>query len=342
MLPRWSASPGWSGQPVDSTLALALAITKPVRTLRLESGFCESGGLVSIGGNLLVPVWLEQVAAVPGDPLTLLILDYSDSTSSQPFVLGVPRAVGATALPLPIEGTIKTFAAGSLTAVVTTAQGDQTAVVRSNYAPVVGDRVRLSWARGANGSMVCDAVAKIGAVPLPERVQPERPSPPPPEPETGSDVFTASDSGTWSTGTGEWNTEYGTDVYAGTGFGAPGDQHGAWFYQDALALLRGRTPTGVRLFLPARLMIGDYDTPASITINRHTSKTRPSGDVTIAASTTITVAAASDEQWIDLPTGWGPALIAGDGICISGTALAGFSGIKDNSGSGRIHMDWEA
>lgn len=337
---------------MNSVHALALAIAgKSTRKVRLESGFCEEGQRVSIGGNVLAPIWLEHVMAEPGDPLTLAIVDYTDSTSSPPYVLGVTRAYVAQdpVLPLPIEGTIKTWAAGALTAVVATTQGDKTAVVLSSYTPVVSDRVRLLWQTAPNGGIVCTALAKIGAVtppeppaPPPAKPKPDKPTPPPAKPLSGSDIFPASNSGTWSTGTGSWNSRYGTDVMTGSGYYSPGSQRGAWFYHDKLSKLDGKTITKVQLWLPARRRVGNYNAPATFQVHLHTAKKRPGGDVTRVDSITITLPANSSGRWVELPTTWGALLISGHGIGLAGGDYAGFDGVKDNSGSGRLRTYWEA
>ncbi|MFF5791139.1 hypothetical protein ACFY5D_03730 [Paeniglutamicibacter sp. NPDC012692] len=330
---------------MNSALILAQAFKKPVRTTRLETGFCEAGKKVSIGGNVLSAIWLEHVIAEDGDPLAMVIVDYTDSTSSAPFVLGVARDYEPV-VPLPIEGTIKTWAAGSLTAVVSTTAGDMTATTTSNYTPVVNDRVRLLWQTAPNGGVVGTVLAKIGAVapptPPPPKPKPPKPAPPPPKPVTGSDTFTASNSGTFSTGVGVWNDRYGTDVMTGSGWGSPGNQRGAWFYHDKLSKLDGKTPTKVQLWIPARRKVGNHNGSATFQVHRHTSKKRPGGDVNRVDSITITLPANSSGRWVDLPTSWGTPLINGHGIGLAGGDYAGFDGIKDNSGSGRIRIYWEA
>lgn len=336
---------------MNNAQAVAQEITKSAMKVRLETGFCEASNKVSIGGNVLSAIWLMHVVAEVGDPLTMLIIDFNDSTSSAPYVLGVTGQYEAPAavVPLPIEGTIKTWAAGSLTTVVTTTQGDKTAVVLSNYTPVVGDRVRLLWQTAPNGGIVCSVLAKIGSVTPPDppapptpKPKPEKPAPPPPKPVTGSDIFAASNSGTYSTGVSAWNGYYKTDVYTGSGYGSLGQQRGAWFYHDKMSKLDGKTITKVQVWIPGRLRVGGYNSSVTFDIHRHTSKKRPSGDVNRVATQSITLPANSDGRWVDLPTSWGTPLVNGDGISVSGGSYAGFNGIKDNANSGRVRLYWEA
>lgn len=331
---------------MNSQYALAQAIAgKSVRKVRLEAGFCEANGKVSIGGNILSAIWHEHVIAESGDPLTLLIVDFTDSTSSAPYVLGVTRP-HEVVVPLPIEGTIKTWAAGSLTAVVATSQGDMTVTTTSTYTPVVNDRVRLLWQTAPNGGVVGTVLAKIGAVTPPEppapKPKPEKPAPPPAKPVTGSDIFSASNSGTYSTGVGAWNDFYKTDVYTGSGYGSMGSQRGAWFYHDKMSKLDGKTITKVQVWIPARLRAGGYNRSATFQVHRHTSKRKPGGDVNRVDSITLTLPANSSGRWVDLPTSWGTPLVNGHGIAIAGGSYAGFNGIKDNANSGRVRLYWEA
>lgn len=335
---------------MNDALALAQVLGKSSMKVRVENGFCEDELKVSIGGNTLSAIWLKHIVAEPGDPLTMLIIDYNDSTSSAPIVVGVTGTLGPApvTVPSPIEGTVKTWAAGSLTATVTTSQGDKTAVVLSNYTPVVGDRVRLLWQTAPNGGMVCSLLAKIGSVtppeppaPQPVKPKPEKPAAPPPKPATGSAIFAASNSGTWSTGTSSWNSYYATDVMTGSGYGAPGSQHGAWFYHDKLSKLDGKKTTKVQVWLPVRKRVGNYNSETTFSLNLHTSKKRPSGNVNVAASMSITLPAGSRAQWIDLPKAWGDHLIRGHGLSISGGGYAGFAGVKNDIKSGRVRIYWE-
>lgn len=303
---------------------------------RLVPGYAGEGSTISIGGLVQPAIWLQHVEAVVGDPVQILVVDRPDAPSLA-VVIGVSGKF-SPGLSQPREGTVATAPMGSDTVTVTTAAGPVSATLLESYDPGVGDRVRLLWQAGE-----ATLLGKVGVTPtrepLPE--QEKRPTAaPPPGSRGGAETFTASDSATWSTRTGSWNSYFGKSLYQGS-YPATGNNRGAWFYHGKPGKLSGRSISRVRIWIPERHRAGAYNSAVAVHLYLHASRRRPGKDVRRGSGTTVSVPAGWKGGWKDLPTSWGSDLIDGNGIGISGGSYAGFEGITGSGKSGQLHFEWE-
>lgn len=135
---------------------------------------------------------------------------------------------------------------------------------------------------------------------------------PPPAPKptttTGSLVVTPVETRSYRTTYG-WRTD-NTSVYQGQ-YGGWGLHTGAVFYGTKPQSLKGSTVTDAKLRVK-RLAGGAYAAQAT-TMRLMTNKTRPSGTVTLQASTTSgpSLAVGASTTTFDVPTSWAQALVNG-------------------------------
>ena len=319
------------------------AIAAPTTQTRVVAGYATASDKVSIGGLEQPAVWADHVAATEGDPLLIVVVTHPDAPSQAVVVGKAGRYAAPT--PGPREGTVATAPVGSETITVNTTAGVITATFLASYTPAVSDRVRLMWQN--NDATV---LGKVGVTPTPPpppapEPKPKAVAPPPPKKATGYDHFPAADSGTYSTGTGSWNSYYGKNLYQGFQ-GSSGNNRGAWFYHGRPGKLAGKKITRVRIWIPPRIRAGNYNAEVEFNVKLHTSKRKPGGDVTRIASTTITIPAGFGGGWRDLPASWGDDLVNGGGIGIEGGTYAGLVGLpparNGRADSGQLRLDWEA
>lgn len=291
-------------------------------------GFADVYPNVKVRGLVQEALWFGQYAE-PGEPIVVGLR--GGKTTGELIVLG---RVGG---PLPIKATVTAAPGGSDTITVSAGSAEYVVTFLSTYTPTVGDSVRLLW-QGGEGTVL----AKVGLTPS-VVVAPPATAPPPGAATTGALPVVASDSATYSVGYG-WNSYYGQNLYQGdgSGWGAPADNRGSWFYGAGAAQLAGATVTGVQFRLPARKSGGASSSAATAHIYLHGSATRPGGDVTrIDGPFDVSVAPGFGGGYITLPTGWGGVLAAGGGISITGSPYMGFKGRSEDPASGQLQLAWQ-
>ena len=286
---------------------------------------------VSVGGARVSPRWLPS-AVTPdiGDPVLCARMDgrwyVVGSTSAQPLP------------PTPVRGTVTAVPSGSSRISVDVAgHGVLEVPFLGSYSPAVGDNVMLWWP-------VTDSVPTVlgrpGATPTPK---PPPPDPTPPPPETGRHRFSARDSGSYMDSA--WNSFFDRHLMQGS-FSGPSNR-GAWFYGSSpTSTLRSRRVTGARLRLGARRRVGNYNSSLTITLQRHTSRTRGSGfPSTTGGTRNITLPVNAGARWVDIPNSWAQAIVdSGGGIALVGSTYGGLVGVGSSSGldpsSGLLEISW--
>jgi hypothetical protein len=273
-------------------------------------------------GTRVAPLWPATVIT-DGDRVQVVLVD------------GVAHVLGpVTTTPRPISGTVAGSATAGLVPITTTA-----GTVQARYAgtaPSIGTLVGLIW-QGSTVMLLPGTLASPSTEVPPD---PEVPAAPPATPETGTLLVAASGSGTWRTGSWGWASS--ADVLQGGSPYVSQDSRGGWWYGDAARVLAGRTITAARLRLGARLRIGGYNAAAAIHLYRTSDSSRPGADFTrVAGPTDVTRASGAGAGWVDLPTGWGQALVdTSGGIAISGSPYAGIAGVGSDPESGQLSLDW--
>lgn len=296
--------------------------------VRLVPGYARGVDSVSIGGLTQPALWMQHVKVQDGSPVWVALIDRTDA----PSLAVVIGNGGLASSPVePLEGVVSAAATGSQRVSVDTAQGVVEAAFLESYIPQVSDRVRLLWQNGS--PLILGKSVSLPEPPAaPDVTDDSRPvQPPPTSGGSGSEVFTAADSGTWSTRTGSWNSYFGKSVYQGNQ-SATGRNTGAWFYHGKLAKLVGSRVRSVRIFLPSRTRAGNYNSSVSVVFRLHGSSRKPGGVLDLGRSESVTVPKGFRGGWIDLPASWGDELIGGAGVAIAGTDYAGFAGV---GGSGK-------
>lgn len=306
--------------------------------VRLVSGYAtDAADFVTVGGSPIPAFRMAHVETQEYDPVWVLISDKPDAQSIA-LVIGVNGTVLSQERN-PLTGTVSSAPIGSEVITVSTSAGNVDAAFPETYTPQVADKVRLLWQDG--NAWVLGKSSKVPAPPKPKPPK-DRPSvsPPPTGRSTGANLFTASDSATWSTGTRSWNSYYGQDVYQGS-YPGVGSNRGAWFYHGKPASLRGRRPTKVQVWVPPRASAGNHKATVAVTFYLHSSARRPRGDVNRGSSHTVNIPSGFRGGWRTLPTSWGSSLVSGNGLGIAGGAYAGFYGRKKTSKSGQLRIEWE-
>lgn len=308
------------------------------QTARLVPAYAAEDGQVSIGGLLQPALWLQHIYAEPGDPIKVLMVEYA-TTPAHIVVLGqVGQNDGGTSQPR--DGVVSVAPLGSDTVTVTTSAGDVEATTLASYTPVISDRVRLLW-QGREATIL----GKVGATPA-RPAPPKKPSTvprPPGKKAQGAEVFTASNSGTWTNSTKSWNSYFGKHVYQGSYGNATGNR-GAWFYHGKPGKLDGKTITRVQIWVPRRLKAGSWNAAVTLNFFLHSSKRKPSRDVDRGAGTTNKIPASWKGGWVELPATWGKHITGGSGVGLSGGSYAGFPGVSgkgSDARSGQIRMEWK-
>jgi hypothetical protein len=255
-------------------------------------------------------------------------------------VVGVNRDNGRGVITGPIiRGSVRALtgiagaASGGLVPVTTDA-----GVVDARYtgsAPTPGSSVRLDW-QATTPWIIPGAVVALG-VPASAGATPAAPRP---VVASGKLTAAAIDSATYSSA-GVWDSHYGTNVTQGSYGGRT--YTGAWFYGSQPKRLAGRTVTYVWLYLGPRVRQGDYNNPLTLNLYRHTSLTRPSGDVTRTGAVSSHVLPVNSRGgWVPLPTSMGQSLVDyGGGISAAGGSYGGVRGISHTRASGQLIIGWE-
>ncbi|MDQ0756065.1 hypothetical protein [Arthrobacter sp. B3I4] len=306
----------------------------PQRTVTTYQGVMVLvGGVlqVNVNGNVLPARWADPLVVVEGDPV---LVELSGSRAGQAAAFVRCRL---TDKPRPGQGTVKTVPASSPTITVTGSDGlVYTATFVASYSPVVGDPVILSW-----NAAVPSVVGKVTTTAAPTPVAPPV-APPPGAGMTGSTPYQAATADTYypAGGWGKW-AGGGGRVYQGS-YGA-GQVYGAWFYAGSTAQQAGKTITGIRFTLGARLPVGNNNQPVTVHVYAHTSANKPGDDVNrVAGPFDITVQPGQGLTEYALPLSFASALQGGGGIAIAGDPYAGFNGPSTQPESGLLILDWSA
>ena len=312
-------------------MSLADFLSQPTGGFDVVPGFAEAYPNIRVGGLVQPAVWLGDYA-LPGEPVIVGVIRKPDAPG-QCLMLG---RVGG---PLPLEGIVTAAPPGSDTITVTAGTTDYTVTFNANMTPVAGvTRVRLLW-QGGTGTAICE----VGVTPE-ANIDPPPTAAPPGAATNGSLSVIAADSGTYSGSVYGWNSYYGQSVFQGDGspWGAPPSNSGSWFYGSGAGQLVGATVTdGIKFRLPARKSGGASSAAATVHIHLHTSPTRPGGDVTrIAGPVDVAIPPGYGGGWLGLPVSWGPDLVAGGGISITGSPYMGFKGRSEDPESGQLILPW--
>lgn len=200
------------------------------------------------------------------------------------------------------------------------------------YTPVVGHVVRLDWSEATPwiiGQTTTDTPTGTGG--------PSVPPPPPGGPATGETTFAAIDSGRWSTAYG-WSSDYGGRLQQGS---SGGTNTGAWFYGPGpRAALAGRTITRAWVWV-LRSSIHGPGGAATVHLWRHTSDTRPAGNVSRVDGPVDVSRARGQGDWAEIPAAWGQAIVdGGGGIAIHGDPYLMLEGVPQHGQSGALRLAW--
>lgn len=236
---------------------------------------------------------------------------------------------------LPPKGTVTSAPPGSQIT-VSAAGVSYTLPFLGSYTPVVNDSVAIMWGASGEGGVVLGKCGTIAAPAAP--AAPSTPPPPPPMASSGTARISATDSCQYRGG--QWGAAGDRNVYQGNwGWG---DNTGAWFYgntpHDTLA---GRTITGLRVRV-SRRSGGVYGAQAAH-LYRHTSTSRPGGDVSRVDGPTDVSIGIGESAWVNLPAAWGQAIVdSGGGIGVAGSPYVVLNGIDADPESGLLELDWRA
>lgn len=226
---------------------------------------------------------------------------------------GVPFMLGPT-LPQPSEGTVVSASGG--TATVSTVIGNVSARYDSaQLSLATNDEVFMVW--GA-GPFIVGVTAAAEEPDAPEST---------PKPKTFTKTFTAVDSGSFQVTDPQfgWRTN---DVWSSS------KNIGAWFYGSKIkdTIPDSATILKAEIFLPAPIrLLGTRP------FGRHTAGDKPSGAVTITATSTLS----GTEGWQEIPTAIIDSLKTSDGGV--GFGLGGYNiwpGTKGHGNSGALRIKY--
>lgn len=290
---------------------------------------------VNLDGNIVEASWADGLHAFAGDVvLVTFIKGPRGRGQSEVLVLG-----RLAEKPRPAGGTVFTVPGGSVPTITVTGSDGYfyEAYYVMSYTPVVGDPVFMSWA-GGRACVMGKLKGVFTADPTTNQKIPQPVAAPEDDDTEGEFVYTAESSGTWSTTDSAWD-EYrfgGGHVYQSA------TQNGAWFYHGGPAQLDGYTIEGIEFTLGTRLAVGNHTEPVMVHFYLHTSESKPaSTDVTRTLGPyDVLIPGGTTQNTVELPVEWGPDLVAGAGISISGDALAGFTSSSQEPTSGLLKMEW--
>lgn len=297
----------------------------PLRTSAATVTTTDAGARVVVldDGTRLTPLWPSATVIYDGDRVQVILID------------GVAHVIGPVVpAPRPVSGTI---AGGASSGTVPVAVPGGTVQARyTGTAPAIGTLVALIW----NGTTPLLLPGVLAPIPTDPQPAPPAPAPPPSSAESGTLLVAAAGSGTWRTGSWGWASS--TDVVQGGSPYASQDSRGGMWYGDAPRVLAGRTITGFRIRLGARLRIGSYNSAATLHLYRTADSSRPGADFSRTAGPhDVTIGPNAPADWVALPPSFGQSIVdAGGGIGISGSPYAGFVGVGGDPAAGQLAFDW--
>lgn len=296
-----------------------MARREHIPEVRQVTGVVMADGRVNVSGAYLDLPYPAGYIPSAGDLVSVDIVNGRGRVTG-PIIRGQRPAVGTVVGP----------PAGGFVTLTTTA-----GTIRAWYAgtaPAPGDVVFIDWQ--STTPRVISTGAPSTPTEAPGAPAAPKPTPPaaPPKIQTGVLYVTALGSGGYTSSAG-WSTprpvqgSTGTLVYTG-----------AWFYGTKPRQLRGRTVTRFAFRLPSHTTLKAF----TVNLYRHTSNTRPSGNVSRVAGPS-SVASSTSARWITLPTSWGQAIVdSGGGIAIYGSPFGALKGITEDAASGQLRIDWRS
>jgi hypothetical protein len=287
--------------------------------------------MVNVDGNLLAPhSWSDPMVVDDGDPVDVEFFS-AGVGGSRIRVAGrstaQPRHRTATVTSVPASSPTISVRAGGITYPAEPVGGP--------YA--VGDLVHLDW--GAGNPRAIGKVTLTAAPPVPVVSAP--PAPPPPQPVKGKLSAAARSSRTYWPG-GGWGSYAGDGAKVHQGTWGQATVTGAWFYGTPFKVLAGRRITRIQFRTGHHLGVGASG-PKTFHFYVHTHPTQPGGDTNrVVGPFSITIPQGAAPRWIDLPTSFAAALIAGGGIAMAGEPYAAMQGRTSSSpDSGSLIFHWE-
>jgi hypothetical protein len=286
--------------------------------------------VVMVGGIAQSAVWAANQPPYDGASCWVV---YSTPAGGQStaYVAGLVNTIPAAGP----SGQVTIVPVGGTTCTVEVKGVAITATRLAHYTPAVGDEAALLWSADK-----VYAVGKVGTAAAGGGPGSAIPTPPPPAPPaTGTAKFSASDSGTWTSGY-NWNSYFGQNCYSGSGYVPPSS--GSWFYSGATAGLADKTNiTQVRFWLGARKAAGSYNSAATVHFYRHSHNNRGGTEPSRTHGPhDISIPAGWGGGFVTLPQSFGVALKGGGGISIAGDPYVGFTAGSAQPNSGYLEIDW--
>lgn len=283
--------------------------------------------VVSSGGITVSAIWNNNL--IPYDGAQCVLAMAKTGTTSVYYVLCITDAIPSLSGP----ATVTAFTGGSATCTVSQNGTTYTAHRLASYTPTVND-VCLILDMGGD----LYAVGSLTVYTPPPKAT-TKPPPPPPVRRTGTSLYTATDSGTWTSAYGGWNSYFGQNVYSGSGYVPPST--GSWFYSGHTKGVAGKTITSIQFYLPPRRNAGAYNSTATVHFYAHNRATRSGSEPTrVAGPYNLNVRAHWGGGYISLPGSFASALQAGGGISIAGDPYVGFTGVGGLGSSGALRIGW--
>lgn len=276
----------------------------------------ETGALgVNVGGGGGSVRWAGGYVPVAGDPVLVAL------RGLEAWVLG-----RTTPGPRPGRGTVQTIPGGA-TITVDVGGVSVACTFASTYTPTVGDVVRLLWE-----SDPPFVIAKEGTTAAPAAVK--APAAPPPSSLSGVHTIPAVESRSYRSGA--WRTDT-DDVVQGDAPGYTGNpNNGAWFYGSGPSRLAGQVLTKAEIWLPG--LSSSTSTP-TVHLYRHTSNTRPGGDVARVAGPFDVTKGGRVSGWYPFDLVAAQAVVdSGGGVGITGSPYARHKGLSSDGQSGALRL----
>lgn len=287
----------------------------------------DSGALaLEVDGALQAARWLQEYTPTLGDKVAFVVTRDALGQSHN-LVVGRVGEVGAIR---PDEGTVTAVGSGSATV---TAGGTSFTVKTVGTAPVVGDLLLLEHRQAA-----IYAIGKVTATTAPTPVIPVTPLPPPAQAGSGVDRFPSTDSRT-AVAYSAWSAKDGRNVIQGSYAGFA--YAGSWFHGTGPASLTGKTISGFRVYLPARLRIGAFD--AAATFHLYATNATEAGETDparVVGPFDVSIPPGWAGDWVTVPNTFATQIIAGGGLGIEGNPFAGFVGRDVDPMSGACEFTW--
>jgi hypothetical protein len=223
------------------------------------------------------------------------------------FVDGVAYMLGPTT-PWPGTGTVVSVA--SSLATLNTDAGQITATYNSTDSLSTGQTVKIYWSDGPHVIGVLASAAPPSAAPAQNTATTS----------THIDTFSPIDAGSWSSGSGWWQSE----VWASD------STIGAWFYGSKISdTLNGASVSRIQIFVDLQQKFGSNP---NFGTHNYSGK---QGSPTISSATAVAV----NNGWVDLPVSFGSYLannVGGIGLAHGG--FNKFSSLSEDAQSGALRI----